>query len=135
MGDDFIPCTFFARLFSVFLSLLFYYWFNFCPFSFLTDFMLLMAVTSSYCVDLLNLNEDQTKLKTKEKFRMKIHLIFHGDYFLCLIMIFKAINDKFIVYPIMEVAGYTFGTTLVYLFRNFIKHQISKNILFNGYLF
>ena len=87
----------------------------------------LTAVTSSYCVDLLNLNEDQTKTeKQKKTLRMKIHLIFTVIFFV-LIMIFKAINDKSIVYLIMEVAGYTYGPLLgLFAFGIFTKYQISK---------
>lgn len=72
----------------------------------------LTAVTSSYCVDLLRLNEDTTRTETQKKAaRMKVHLIFTVVFFI-LIMVFKAINDKSIVYLIMEVAGYTYGPLL-----------------------
>jgi FtsH-binding integral membrane protein len=57
---------------------------------------------------------------------MKIHLIFTVIFFV-LIMIFKAINDKSIVYLIMEVAGYTYGPLLgLFAFGIFTKYQISK---------
>jgi len=47
--------------------------------------------------------------------------------FFVLIMIFKAINDKSIVYLIMEVAGYTYGPLLgLFAFGIFTKYQISK---------
>ena len=87
----------------------------------------LTAVTSSYCVDLLNLNEDEEKTeKQKKKIRMRIHLIFTVVFFV-LIMIFKAINDKSIVYLIMEVAGYTYGPLLgLFAFGILTKAQITK---------
>ena len=42
-------------------------------------------------------------------------------------MIFKWIDDKSIVYLIMEVAGYTYGPLLgLFAFGIFTKHTISK---------
>lgn len=72
----------------------------------------LTAVTSSYCVDLLNINEDNGKSeKQKKKTRITVHLIFTIVFF-ALIMVFKAIDNKSIVYLVMEVAGYTYGPLL-----------------------
>ncbi len=87
----------------------------------------LTAVTSSYCVDLLNLNEDKNKTeKEKKSLRMKVHLAFTVIFFL-LIMVFKALNDKSIVYLIMEIAGYTYGPLLgLFAFGILTKHQITK---------
>ncbi|WP_294219460.1 sodium:solute symporter [uncultured Chryseobacterium sp.] len=87
----------------------------------------LTAVTSSYCVDLLNLNENRTKTeKEKKHLRMKVHLTFTVVFFI-LIMVFKAMNDKSIVYLIMEIAGYTYGPLLgLFAFGIFTRFQISK---------
>jgi len=87
----------------------------------------LTAVTSSYCVDLLNLNEDQQKTeKQKKHLRMKVHLTFAVVFFV-LIMVFKALNDKSIVYLIMEIAGYTYGPLLgLFAFGILTKYQITK---------
>lgn len=87
----------------------------------------LTAVTSSYCVDLLGINEDQTKTEQqKKRLRMRVHLTFTVIFFI-LIMIFKAINDKSIVYLIMEVAGYTYGPLLgLFAFGIFTKYQINR---------
>jgi FtsH-binding integral membrane protein len=42
-------------------------------------------------------------------------------------MVFKALNDKSIVYLIMEIAGYTYGPLLgLFAFGIFTKFQISK---------
>ena len=57
---------------------------------------------------------------------MKVHLTFTIIFFI-LIMIFKALNDKSIVYLIMEIAGYTYGPLLgLFAFGIFTKFQISK---------
>ena len=87
----------------------------------------LTAVTSSYCVDLLGLNEDQQKTeKQKKRLRMKVHLTFTVVFF-ALIMVFKAINEKSIVYLIMEIAGYTYGPLLgLFAFGILTKFTIVK---------
>ena len=87
----------------------------------------LTAVTSSYCVDLLGLNEDQQKTeKQKKRLRMKVHLTFTMVFF-ALIMVFKAINEKSIVYLIMEIAGYTYGPLLgLFAFGILTKFTIIK---------
>jgi hypothetical protein len=60
---------------------------------------------------------------------MKIHLIFTVIFFV-LIMIFKAINDKSIVYLIMEVAGYTYGPLLGLFAFEFLQNiKFLRNIL------
>lgn len=57
---------------------------------------------------------------------MKVHLTFAVIFFI-LIMIFKAINDKSIVYLIMEVAGYTYGPLLgLFAFGILTKFQIER---------
>ncbi|MEG0698248.1 MAG: sodium:solute symporter, partial [Algoriella sp.] len=87
----------------------------------------LTAVTSSYCVDLLNINEDNTKTeKEKKKIRIRVHLIFTIVFFI-LIMMFKVINNKSIVYLVMEVAGYTYGPLLgLFAFGILTKRNIYK---------
>ena len=125
MGDDLFPALSLQGYFPMFISVIFII--GLISALFPSADGALTAVTSSYCVDLLNLNEDQTKTeKQKKTLRMKIHLIFTVIFFV-LIMIFKAINDKSIVYLIMEVAGYTYGPLLgLFAFGIFTKHQISK---------
>ncbi|WP_313578769.1 sodium:solute symporter [Chishuiella sp.] len=87
----------------------------------------LTAVTSSFCVDLLNLNEDKNKTeKEKKKTRIRVHLVFTIIFFI-LIMIFKVINNKSIVYLVMEIAGYTYGPLLgLFAFGILTKRNIYK---------
>ncbi|MGU9938323.1 sodium:solute symporter [Empedobacter brevis] len=87
----------------------------------------LTAVTSSYCVDLLNLNEDNEKSeKEKKRIRIRVHLAFTVIFFI-LIMVFKMINNKSIVYLVMEVAGYTYGPLLgLFAFGILTKRHIYK---------
>jgi Na+/proline symporter len=125
MGDDLFPALSLQNYFPMFISVIFIIGLTSALFPSADG--ALTAVTSSYCVDLLNLNEDNTKTeKQKKTLRMRVHLIFTVIFFL-LIMIFKWIDDKSIVYLIMEVAGYTYGPLLgLFAFGIFTKHHISK---------
>ncbi len=110
MGDDLFPALSLQGYFPLFLSVIFII--GLISALFPSADGALTAVTSSFCVDLLKLNEDTSKTeKQKKNTRLKVHLTFTVIFFL-LILIFKAINDKSIVYLIMEVAGYTYGPLL-----------------------
>ncbi|AYO58169.1 sodium:solute symporter [Chryseobacterium sp. 6424] len=125
MGDDLFPALSLQGYFPLFISVIFII--GLISALFPSADGALTAVTSSYCVDLLGINEDKTKTEQqKKKLRMQIHLIFTVLFF-ALIMIFKAIDDKSIVYLIMEVAGYTYGPLLgLFAFGIFTKHQIIR---------
>lgn len=125
MGDDLFPALSLQGYFPLFISVIFII--GLISALFPSADGALTAVTSSYCVDLLNINEDKSKSeKQKKRLRMKIHLIFTVIFF-ALIMIFKAIDDKSIVYLIMEVAGYTYGPLLgLFAFGIFTKYNITK---------
>ncbi|GGP06516.1 sodium:solute symporter [Cloacibacterium rupense] len=125
MGDDLFPALSLQGYFPFFISIIFII--GLISALFPSADGALTAVTSSYCVDLLNLNDDQTRTeKQKKSLRMRIHLVFTVIFFV-LIMIFKAINDKSIVYLIMEIAGYTYGPLLgLFAFGIFTKYHISK---------
>lgn len=125
MGDDLFPALSLQGYFPMAISVIFII--GLISALFPSADGALTAVTSSYCVDLLTLNDDTTRTeKQKKKIRMRIHLIFTLIFF-ALIMIFKAINDKSIVYLIMEVAGYTYGPLLgLFAFGIFTRFQIMK---------
>ena len=125
MGDDLFPALSLQGYFPMAISVIFII--GLISALFPSADGALTAVTSSYCVDLLNLNEDKNKTeKEKKRLRMKVHLTFTVVFFI-LIMIFKALNDKSIVYLIMEIAGYTYGPLLgLFAFGIFTKFQISR---------
>ena len=125
MGDDLFPALSLQGYFPLAISVIFII--GLISALFPSADGALTAVTSSYCVDLLNLNEDESKTeKQKKSTRIKVHLAFAAIFFL-LIMIFKAIDDKSIVYLIMEVAGYTYGPLLgLFAFGILTKFQIEK---------
>lgn len=125
MGDDLFPSLSLQGHFPMIISVIFII--GLISALFPSADGALTAVTSSYCVDLLSLNEDKSKTeKEKKRLRMKVHLIFTVVFFI-LIMVFKAMNDKSIVYLIMEIAGYTYGPLLgLFAFGIFTKFKISK---------
>lgn len=125
MGDDLFPSLSLQGHFPMIISVIFII--GLISALFPSADGALTAVTSSYCVDLLNLNEDKNKTeKEKKRLRMKVHLTFTVVFFI-LIMVFKAMNDKSIVYLIMEIAGYTYGPLLgLFAFGIFTKFKISK---------
>lgn len=125
MGDDLFPALSLLGHFPMAISIIFII--GLISALFPSADGALTAVTSSYCVDLLRMNEDQEKTeKQKKRLRMKVHLTFTVIFFI-LIMIFKAIDDKSIVYLIMKIAGYTYGPLLgLFAFGIFTKYQITK---------
>lgn len=125
MGDDLFPALSLQGHFPMIISVIFII--GLISALFPSADGALTAVTSSYCVDLLNLNEDKSKTeKEKKRLRMKVHLTFTVVFFI-LIMVFKAMNDKSIVYLIMEIAGYTYGPLLgLFAFGIFTKFKVSK---------
>lgn len=72
----------------------------------------LTALTSSFCIDLLGLKRrtdwDQKK---QRRVRLIVHFTFTIIFFLCILM-FKWINNKSIIYVILDLAGYTYGPLL-----------------------
>jgi Na+/proline symporter len=70
------------------------------------------ALTSSYCIDVSNIN-GKTHLdeKGKKKYRLAVHLTFAVIFFI-LVLIFKWINEKSIIDFILKIAGFTYGPLL-----------------------
>ena len=72
----------------------------------------LTALTSSFCIDMLNMkNNKSLSEEKKKKTRIAVHLSFALLFFL-LVMMFKWIDDKSIIDVILKVAGYTYGPLL-----------------------
>lgn len=125
MGDDLFPSLSLNGYFPMLISVIFII--GLISALFPSADGALTAVTSSFCVDLIKLKEDTTKTeKQKKRIRMRVHLVFTIVFFL-LIMMFKAINNKSIVYLIMEVAGYTYGPLLgLFAFGILTKRVITR---------
>ncbi|MDR3272147.1 MAG: sodium:solute symporter [Flavobacteriaceae bacterium] len=138
MGDDLFPALSLNGYFPMTISVIFII--GLVSALFPSADGALTAVTSSFCIDLLGLNKTESQNgeeeKRKKRTRISIHLIFTVIFFL-LIMIFKWINEKSIVYLIMEVAGYTYGPLLgLFAFGIFTKRVINlkKGIIITALL-
>ncbi len=68
----------------------------------------LTALTTSFCIDFLNLDSKDPKSKST---RMKVHIGFSILIFL-VIVLFRIINNDSVVTAVFKVAGYTYGPLL-----------------------
>lgn len=72
----------------------------------------LTALTSSFCIDLLDLrNRTDMTEQQKKRTRIMVHASFAAVFLIC-ILIFKRVDNKSIVYTILDLAGYTYGPLL-----------------------
>lgn len=69
------------------------------------------SITSSFCIDILNLNNKPGTEKEKKRTRLKVHFSFAVVFFI-MVLIFKAINDKLIIDFILKFASITYGPLL-----------------------
>lgn len=88
------------------------------------------ALTSSFCIDILGIKRrDSLAEAGQKKIRMNVHLAFTLVFFLC-VMIFKWIDNKSIIYIILDVAGYTYGPLLgLFAFGILTKRQLKNSPL------
>ncbi len=86
----------------------------------------LTALTSSYCIDILNINKrHELDEKQKKRVRLKVHFIFALIFFIA-VMVFKWIDNKSIIDVILKLAGFTYGPLLgLFAFGIFTKRQIN----------
>ncbi|MEO7445962.1 MAG: sodium:solute symporter [Ferruginibacter sp.] len=90
----------------------------------------LTALTSSFCIDILNLRErkDITE-KAQRRIRLTVHLAMTIIFFIC-ILIFREINSRSIIDKILELAGYTYGPLLgLFAFGILTKRQLPNSII------
>ena len=81
----------------------------------------LTALTTSFCIDFLNLNTGSPKSKTT---RFKVHIGFSILMFLVIIG-FRIINNDSVVSAVFRVAGYTYGPLLgLFAFGILTKRQV-----------
>jgi Na+/proline symporter len=85
----------------------------------------LTALTSSFCIDLLDL---RNKAGLSERQQRRTRLIVHSSFavvFLICILIFKWIDNKSIINIILDLAGYTYGPLLgLFAFGIFSKRTL-----------
>jgi Na+/proline symporter len=88
----------------------------------------LTALTSSFCIDLLDLrNRPDLSEQQKKRTRMTVHISFAVVFLLC-ILVFKWVNNKSIVNIILDLAGYTYGPLLgLFAFGIFTKRVLTNS--------
>jgi Na+/proline symporter len=81
----------------------------------------LTALTTSFCIDFLNLDPKSQDSKSARK---KVHIGFSVLLFL-VIVLFRIINDESVVTAVFKVAGYTYGPLLgLFAFGILTKRQV-----------
>ncbi|MBB6461124.1 sodium:solute symporter [Flammeovirga kamogawensis] len=86
----------------------------------------LTALTTAFCIDFLNLNEEEdTSIKNKK--RKLVHVMFSFILFLVIVG-FRLLNDDSVVSSVFKAAGYTYGPLLgLFVFGIFTKKKINDN--------
>jgi Na+/proline symporter len=77
----------------------------------------LTSLTTSFCVDMLGRKDDV-------RLRKRVHLLI-SVFFLLIILIFKAVNNRSLIDAIYVIAGYTYGPLLgLFVFGLFSKKPV-----------
>ncbi len=85
----------------------------------------LAALTTSVCVDLLDINKRPEN--TRQRLRKRIHVLV-SVVMVGVILIFRAVNDESVVSAVFTVAGYTYGPLLgLYAFGMMTKLPVRDN--------
>src|SRR5690606_1252587 len=88
------------------------------------------ALTTSFCVDFLDLNKKDNLTKQKKtNIRKSVHI---GISFVMMLVIlgFNAINHSNVINAVFTIAGYTYGPLLgMYSFGLFTKYQVKDKFV------
>jgi Na+/proline symporter len=90
----------------------------------------LTALTSSFCIDMLDLQK-RTDMdeKAKKKLRLTVHFTFTFIFLAC-IWVFYKIADNSIIDKILDLAGYTYGPLLgLFAFGIFTKRSLNNSVI------
>ncbi len=86
----------------------------------------LTTLTTSFCIDFLNVNPDEVESVANKNRRHIIHVLF-AVAILISILLFQLLNNKAIIDTIFMVAGYTYGPLLgLFAFGIFTKIKINE---------
>jgi Na+/proline symporter len=84
----------------------------------------LTALTSSFCIDLLDLKNKGLSEKQLRRTRMTVHICFAVLFLVC-VLVFKWVDNKSIINVILDLAGYTYGPLLgLFAFGIFTKRPL-----------
>jgi len=87
----------------------------------------LTALTTSVCIDFLDIKNRQESLKVK--LRKRVHIIVSFILFI-VIMLFNIINDESVISSLFKAAGYTYGPLLgLYAFGLILKRKVRDNLV------
>lgn len=87
------------------------------------------ALTSSFCIDILNIKNKGWEEKKQEKVRKRVHLIVAVS-FLIMVLVFKCINDSSTIGVILKLAGFTYGPLLgLFVFGIFTKYKVKDHLV------
>jgi len=85
----------------------------------------LTALTSAFCIDIINLPEKKFSEKKKTRLRYLVHLSFAVIFLLCILW-YKANVSASVISTLLSIAGYTYGPLLgLYSFGMFMKRKIN----------
>ena len=87
----------------------------------------LTALTTSFCVDILNIKK-QEEAKAKRT-RLKVHIMM-SVVFTLIILLFKAVNDRSVIDAIYTIASYTYGPLLgLFVFGLFTRYKVRDKVV------
>ncbi|CAM3531377.1 sodium:solute symporter [Elizabethkingia occulta] len=87
------------------------------------------ALTSSFCIDILNIKNKGWEEKKQEKVRKRVHIIV-AISFLIMVLVFKWINDSSMIGIILKLAGFTYGPLLgLFVFGIFTKYTVKDHLV------
>ncbi len=122
-GDDLFPAIALGGTLSVAVSILFII--GLISALFPSADGALTALTSAFCIDILNLKTKANLSENQQKQKRRIvHLGFAVLFFAC-VMVFKWIDDKAIIDILLKIAGYTYGPLLgLFIYGIYTKRNI-----------
>tara|TARA_B110000459_G_scaffold141649_1_gene154404 strand:- start:3238 stop:4743 length:1506 start_codon:yes stop_codon:yes gene_type:complete len=87
----------------------------------------LTALTTSVCVDFLDVKNKQESVSVK--LRKRVHVIVSFVLFI-VILVFDLINDESVISSLFKAAGYTYGPLLgLYAFGLMLKRKVKDNLV------
>ena len=87
----------------------------------------LTALTTSVCIDFLDIKKKEESLKIK--LRKRVHIIVSVVLFV-VILIFDVINDESVISSLFKAAGYTYGPLLgLYAFGLILKRKVHDKLV------
>lgn len=88
----------------------------------------LTSLTTSFCIDILGLEQRKISTPKKHNIRVAVHIGF-AILLLLIIILFKSINDSAVVSKLFTVAGYTYGPLLgLYAFGLFTERRVNDSL-------